>query len=130
VDTNILNGAYLGRKTDMDCLRYLYSLQGKRLYISALTIGQFVAFFQNRKWTNEKIKNTVKYIATKFNIVEFNSMDLEYSLSLPYSDMEDAIQFAISAKVKCYYFVTNDKGFSEILDVDVLKSKEIRAIRK
>ena len=39
VDTNVLNGFYLNRTADVECLRYLYSLKGKRLFISSLSIG-------------------------------------------------------------------------------------------
>ena len=40
VDTNVLNGFYLNRETDVRCLKYLFSLKGKKLFISSLSIGQ------------------------------------------------------------------------------------------
>ena len=45
VDTNVLIGAYSGDaryQTDSDCLHYLYTIVGKRLYISTLSLAQFV----------------------------------------------------------------------------------------
>ena len=52
VDTNVLVGAYSGDaryQKDIDCLHYLYSLTGKRLYISALSVAQLISVYQKRR---------------------------------------------------------------------------------
>jgi len=41
--------------TDYDCLHYLYSIVGKRLYISSLSVAQLISVYQKRK-TNEEIR--------------------------------------------------------------------------
>ena len=49
VDTNVLVGGYSGDarfQKDADCLHYLYSLTGKRLYISTLSVAQLISMFQ------------------------------------------------------------------------------------
>ena len=129
VDTNVLNGAYLNKPADVECLQYLFSLNGKRLFISSLSIGQFVAFFQKR-FTNEKIKEIIRYFFTKFTIVEFNDQDIQKSLLFEYSDLEDVMQYVVGTKLKCFYFVSNDKHFATFLNVSALKSSEIRSIKK
>ena len=129
IDTNVLNGFYLNRTTDVKCLKYLFSLKGKRLFISSLSIGQFVAFFQ-KKYTNDKIKEIVRYLFTKFTIIEFNEQDIQKTLNQNYSDMEDTIQYVIGTKMKCFYFVTNDKQFSVFWNIKALKSSEIRTIER
>ena len=129
VDTNVLNGYYLNITADVECLRYLFSLKGKKLFISSLTIGQFVAFFQKRL-TNDKVKENIRYLSTKFTIVEFGERDINKSLLFPYSDMEDTIQYVIGTKMKCFYFVTNDKGFSAFKNIKALKPSQIRNIEK
>ena len=129
IDTNVLNGFYLNRTTDVECLKYLFSLKGKRLFISSLSIGQFVAFFQ-KKYTNDKIKEIVRYLFTKFTIIEFNEQDIQKTLNQNYSDMEDTIQYVIGTKMKCFYFVTNDKQFSVFWNIKALKSSEIRTIER
>jgi hypothetical protein len=40
VDTNVLIGWWVGNKDDVNCIKYLFSLRGKRLYTSALSIAQ------------------------------------------------------------------------------------------
>jgi len=127
VDTNVLNGYYLNIAADVECLKYLYSLKGKRLFISSLTIGQFVAFFEKRL-TNDKIKEIIRYLFTKFTIIDFGEKDIQKSLLFQYSDMEDTIQYVIATKLKCYYFVTNDKGFSTFRNIEAIKSVQIRNI--
>lgn len=129
VDTNVLNGFYLGRTTDTECLKYLFSLKGKKLFISSLSIGQLIAFF-NKKFTNNKIKSIVNYLFTKFSVIEFNDQDIKKSLMYDYSDMEDTIQYVIGTKLKCFYFITNDKHFKIFRNISVLKSTEIRKIKK
>jgi len=129
VDTNVLNGYYLNITADVECLKYLYSLKGKRLFISSLTIGQFVAFFQKRL-TNDKVKEIIRYLSTKFTIVEFGEQDVQKSLTFPYSDLEDTIQYVIGTKMNCYYFVTNDKGFSTFMNIKAVKPAQIRIIKK
>ena len=129
VDTNVLNGYYLNRTADLECLKYLFSLKGKKLFISSLSIGQFVAFFQ-KKFTNDMIKEIVRYLFTKFTIIEFCEKDIQKSLLYDYSDMEDTIQYVIGTKMKCFYFVTNDKQFTTFRNISVLKSSEVRKIKK
>ena len=129
VDTNVLNGFYLNRTADVECFKYLFSLKGKRLFISSLSIAQFVAFFQ-KKYTNDKIKDIIRYLFTKFTVIEFGEQDIQKSLVQNYSDMEDTIQYVIGTKVKCFYFVTNDKHFSAFWNIKALKPSEIRNIER
>jgi len=129
VDTNVLNGFYLNRIDDVECLKYLFSLKGKRLFISSLSIAQFAAFFEKRL-TNEKIKDTIRYLFTKFTIIEFGEQDILKSLFFDYGDIEDTIQYVIGTKLKCFYFVTNDKQFSTFWNIKALKSSEVRNIKK
>ena len=129
VDTNILNGFYLNKAADVECLRYLYSLKEKKLFISSLSVGQLVAFF-HKKLANDKIKETVRYLFTKFTVIEFNEQDIQESLLYDFQDLEDTIQYVVGKKMKCYYFVTNDKYFTAFRNISVLKSSEVRKIRK
>jgi len=129
VDTNVLNGYYLNRTADVECLKYLFSLKGKRLFISSLSIGQFVAFFE-KKFSNDKIKDIIRYLFTKFTIIEFGEQDIKKSLFFNYGDLEDTLQYVIGTKLKCFYFVTNDKHFSAFWNIKSLKSTEIRNIKK
>jgi predicted nucleic acid-binding protein len=59
VDTNVLVGGYSGDarfKRDEACLHYLYSLAGKRLYISSLSVAQLISTFQKKKKNDEIIR--------------------------------------------------------------------------
>ena len=129
VDTNVLNGFYLNRTADVECFRYLFSLKGKRLFISSLSIAQFVAFFQKR-FSNDKLIDIIRYLFTKFTVIEFNEQDIQKSLLYNYVDIEDTIQFVVGTKMKCFYFVTNDKHFSAFWNIKALKPTEIRNIKK
>ena len=129
IDTNVLNGYYLNRVADVNCLNYLYSLKGKQLYLSSLSIGQFVAFF-HKKFTDDNIKRIIRFLITKFTIIEFSEQDIQKSLQYNFSDLEDTLQYVIGTKLKCFYFVTNDKHFSAFLNIKALKPSEIRSINR
>ena len=129
VDTNVLNGVYLNRTADVECFKYLFSLKGKKLFISSLSMGQVVAFF-HKKFTNDKLKDIVRYLFTKFTVIEFGEQDIEKSLHYNYADLEDTIQYVIGTKMKCFYFITNDKHFSIFRNIRALKPSEIRNIKK
>jgi predicted nucleic acid-binding protein len=129
IDTNVLNGVYLNKKADVDCLQYLFSLKGKKLFISSLSIAQFVAFF-HKKFSNDKIRDIIRYFFTKFTIIEFNDKDIQKSLLYDYFDLEDTIQYVVGTKLKCFYFITNDKHFATFLNINALKPSEVRSIKK
>ena len=72
VDTNVLVGGYSGNvrfQKDADCLHYLYSLTGKRLYISTLSVAQLISTFQKKR-TNEEITDIVRDLQHRFMVIE------------------------------------------------------------
>ena len=101
---------------------------GQQLFVSSLSIAQFVSVFQKKK-TNDEIKKFVRNILTKFTVINFGSQDIENSLNLEGTDMEDNIQYVISSKLNCFYFVTNNKkDYNRFFNIRVLSPKEIRVI--
>ena len=130
VDTNVIIGAFANNENDKNCLQYLFSLKGKKLYISSLSIAQFVAVFQ-KKTTAEDLLKKVKYLLTKFNIVSFTEKDIQESLSEKSPDFEDNIQFTICRKVKCQHFITNNiKDYSGYFLLNILKPSQVRKINQ
>lgn len=135
VDTNVLIGYFAGLEKDKKCLDYLFSTKiqkkKKRLYISSLSIAQFVATFQRRKVSDEKIRKQIKYYQTKFNVIEFTEKDVDEALKFDIIDMEDAIQFILGKKVKCLYYITNNiKDYKDIDNIILVKpSQEVAKIK-
>lgn len=130
VDTNVLVGAWAGFRDDEFCLRYLFSLKGKQLYISTLSIAQFVSIFQKRR-TPDEIRKHVKYLQTKFHIVSFTEKDVNSAMSGDAADLEDHIQYTLCAKVKCQHFITNNiKDYTGYTLLDVLKPDKCRKINQ
>lgn len=128
VDTNVLVGAWSGKPDDERCLKYLFALKGKRLFISTLSIAQFVSIFQKKRNTAE-IRAQVKYLQTKFNLVGFVEKDVDEALSENAADIEDSIQYTLSRKVRCLHFVTNNiKDYTGFFLLNVLKPSQIRQI--
>lgn len=90
VDTNVLIGWKAGIEDDKNCLKYLFSLQGKLLYTSSLSIAQFVSVFQKTLKNNE-IRKAVNALLAKFDIISFTEKDIADSLEIDNRDMEDNI---------------------------------------
>ncbi|GHT26626.1 hypothetical protein AGMMS4957_22080 [Bacteroidia bacterium] len=130
VDTNVLIGAYAGKQSDLNCLNYLFSLTGKQLFASSLSIAQCVSVFQKRK-TNAEIKTFVRNLLSKFTIISFEKNDIIESLDIDKADMEDNIQYVLSRKLKCFFFVTNNKkDYTDFLNIKTLNSPNIRLIKR
>ncbi|MBE6256384.1 MAG: type II toxin-antitoxin system VapC family toxin [Prevotella sp.] len=133
VDTNVLVGGYSGDtryQKDYDCLHYLFSLIGKKLYISSLSVAQLVSVFQKKK-TNEEITHIVLDLEQRFNIIDFTIKDIEAALVETGADIEDNIQFVLAKKLKCYIVVTNNyKDYRFLQGIEVLRPAKIRQIPK
>ena len=129
VDTNVLIGAFSDKQHDRKCLDYLFSLKGKYLFISALSVAQLVSVFQKRK-TNHGIKDIVRFLIAKFTIIEFSEIDIKNSLHFDFPDMEDNIQYIISKKMKCAHFVTNNRKDYMSFDLNVILPRKIRSINQ
>ena len=131
VDTNVLIGAYSGDaryQTDSDCLHYLYSIVGKRLYISTLSVAQLISVYQKKK-TNEEIARIVRDLQHRFNIVNFTSNDIDAALEETGADIEDNIQFVLAKKQKCLIIVTNNyKDYRSFRSIRAIMPSRVRII--
>ena len=100
VDTNVLVGGYSGDakfQKDDDCLHYLFSLTGKRLYISSLSVTQLISVYQKKK-SNEEITAVVRDLQHRFNIIDFTAKDIDAALKETGADIEDNVQFVLAKK--------------------------------
>ena len=130
IDTNVLIGAYSDNETDKRCLHYLYSLRGKRLFISSLSVAQLVSVFQKKK-INKEIKQIIQDLLNKFTVISFVQKDIENAMRLEYSDMEDSIQYEICSKFKCGFFITNNiKDYRVFTNINVIRPLKIRIIEQ
>lgn len=130
VDTNILIGAFLGNKTDENCLKFLFSLKDKVCFVSSLSIAQFAAFFQKHKLKkSQELKKIIEKFLSKYEIVSFTKSDIQNAFSLKGKDIEDNFQFQLCKKTKCFCIVTNNKKDFQMFEVPVLTPKNIKNIK-
>ena len=133
VDTNVLVGGYSGDaryQNDAECLHYLYSLAGKRLYISSLSVAQLISTFQKRK-SNEEIINIVRDLQHRFIIIDFTNNDINAAISATGDDIEDNVQYVLAKKQKCRIIITNNyKDYRAFQSVQVFKPTNVRRIPK
>lgn len=131
VDTNVLIGGYsedVRYQRDYDCLHYLFSLTGKKLYISSLSVAQLISVYQKKK-TNQEIVRVVHDLEQRFNIIDFTRKDIDAALVETGADIEDNVQFVLAKKQKCYIVVTNNyKDYRFLQGIVVLKPEKIRKI--
>lgn len=131
VDTNVLVGGYSGDsrfQKDADCLHYLYSLTGKKLYISTLSVAQLISMYQKKK-TNNEIVRIVHELQHRFNIIDFTNRDIDAALVETGGDIEDNVQFVLAQKQKCSIIVTNNyKDYRLFYNISVVKPDGVRTI--
>ena len=131
VDTNVLVGGYSGDarfQKDTDCLHYLYSLTGKRLYVSTLSVAQLISMFQKKK-KNDEIVRIVRDLQHRFTIIDFTARDIDAALVENGSDIEDNVQYVLARKQKCSIIITNNfKDYRLFFNVRVIKPERVRTI--
>lgn len=131
VDTNVLVGGYSDDarfQKDADCLHYLYSLTGKRLYVSALGVAQLISMFQKKK-KNEEIVRIVRDLQHRFTVIDFAARDIDSALIENGGDIEDNVQYVLARKQKCSIIITNNfKDYRLFFNVRVIKPERVRTI--
>ena len=131
VDTNVLVGGYSGDarfQKDEDCLHYLYSLTGKRLYISSLSVAQLISMFQKKK-KNDEIVRIVRDLQHRFTIIDFTNRDIDAALVETGADIEDNVQYVLARKQKCSSIITNNfKDYRLLPSIRAVRPERIRAI--
>ena len=131
VDTNVLVGGYSGDarfQKDSDCLHYLYSLTGKRLYVSALSVAQLISMFQKKKKNNEIVR-IVRDLQHRFTVIDFAARDIDSALIENGGDIEDNVQYVLARKQKCSIIITNNfKDYRLFFNVRVIRPERVRTI--
>lgn len=131
VDTNVLVGGYSGDarfQKDEACLHYLYSLTGKRLYISSLSVAQLISMFQKKK-KNEEIVRIVRDLQHHFTIIDFTNCDIDAALVETGADIEDNVQYVLARKQKCSSIITNNfKDYRLLPSIRAVRPERVRAI--
>jgi predicted nucleic acid-binding protein len=138
VDTNVLVGGYSGNarfQKDADCLHYLYSLTGKRLYISTLSVAQLISTYQKKR-TNEEITDIVRDLQHRFMVIDFTGKDIDAALVETGADIEEddgehqsSVQFVLAKKQKCRIVVTNNyKDYRMMPGIQVFRPTEVRRL--
>lgn len=130
VDTNVLVGGYSDDarfQKDADCLHYLYSLKGKRLYISSLSVAQLISMFQKKK-KNDEIISIVRDLRHRFNVIDFAARDIDAALIETGGDIEDNVQYVLARKQKCSIVITNNfKDYRLFFNLRVIKPERVRS---
>lgn len=133
VDTNVLIGGYSGDprfQKDAACLHYLYSLTGKKLYISALSVAQLISTFQKKK-SNDEIRHIVRELQHRFNVINFTAKDINEALNETGADIEDNVQYVLAMKQKCRIIITNNyKDYRLMMWIEATSPEKVRIIAK
>ena len=133
VDTNVLIGGYSGDprfQKDAACLHYLYSLTGKKLYISTLSVAQLISTFQKKK-SNDEIRRIVRELRHRFNVISFTASDIDEALNETGADIEDNVQYVLAMKQKCRIIITNNyKDYRLLLWIEATSPEKVRIIAK
>lgn len=149
---NVLVGGYSGDarfQKDEACLHYLYSLTGKRLYISSLSVAQLISTFQKGgvpetneclvegdQKKNDEIVRIVRDLQHRFNVIDFAARDIDAALVETGGDIEEddgehqsSVQYVLARKQKCSIIVTNNfKDYCLFFNVRVIKPERVRSI--
>jgi predicted nucleic acid-binding protein len=111
-------------------IRYLRSNPTAQLYVASMSVVQVVATLSKRaRFTPVEIDAEVKRILAQYRIVDLTEKDLQTAQTVAGGDWEDAVQYALSQKMRCFYIVTeNVKDFRSFANVTVVHPNRIRLV--
>ncbi|GHT43490.1 hypothetical protein AGMMS49965_17380 [Bacteroidia bacterium] len=73
----------------------------------------------------------VHYLLSKFTVLSFTDKDIEDSLGIEGTDMEDNIQYVISREFNCLHFTTNNKkDYNRFYILNIIAPTQIRVIKR
>lgn len=131
IDTNVFIGCFRDIKADVAAIDYLFKLRNYELYTSTLAISQTISTLQGKRKSVEhrqNIKEYIKRIMHKANVIGFASADIDKALSMENTDLEDNIQFVLGKKMSCYTYVTNNIKDFKYNTISVVSPAHIRSI--
>ena len=139
VDTNVLVDYYTGQDSAISCLKYLFSTsQKENLFTSTLALVQTVSQLQKKNTqrkrkaiTKEKVIEYLKFLFSKFTIIDLTQKDILDSYLLKGNDVEDNVHYVVSQKLKCKRIITrNIKDYAQYPDLEALSPDNIKLIKK
>lgn len=136
LDTNVLINDFFYRykqkkesKYSSIAIQFLKANPKITLYIASFSLIQLVSTLDKAKVSKTDIAIELKRIISRYKLVDLTANDFQKALGIDYKDTEDAIQYTLCRKVRCFYIVTeNIKDFSLFKFVTTIKPKHIRKI--
>lgn len=95
---------------------------GARFYISYLSVANFA--YIARKTERNNLYSYISTICRLFNVVRNDAEQIEFALSLGFSDFEDALQYAAAIGAGCEYIITRNKKDFEKSDLKIMSARE------
>jgi len=114
VDTNVLINYCTGQKSDVDCLKYIFSKRRKEvLFTSTLALVQTISKLQTKTksrkaFTTKETKQKINELASKFTILDLSMNDVQEALISDNKDIEDSVHYFLSQKAKSNVILTNN----------------------
>lgn len=136
LDTNVLINDFFYRykqkkesRYSSIAIQFLKANPKITLYIASFSLIQLVSTLDKAKVSKTDIAIELKRIISRYKLVDLTASDFQKALAIDYKDTEDAIQYTLCRKVRCFYIVTeNIKDFSLFKFVTTIKPKHIRKI--
>lgn len=136
LDTNVLINDFFYRykqrkesKYSSMAIQFLKANPKITLYIASFSLIQLISTLDKAKVSKNDINLEVSRIISRYKLIDLTANDFQKALSIESKDTEDAIQYTLCRKVRCFYIVTeNIKDFNLFKFVTTIKPKHIRKI--
>ncbi len=136
LDTNVLINDFFYRykqrkesKYSSMAIQFLKANPKITLYIASFSLIQLISTLDKAKVPKNDINLEVSRIISRYKLIDLTANDFQKALSIESKDTEDAIQYTLCRKVRCFYIVTeNIKDFNLFKFVTTIKPKHIRKI--
>lgn len=136
IDTNVLINDFFYRelkrpsgKQATDALTFLAARKRYELFVASFSIVQVLSTLTKARIREDLVRAEINRLLTSYTLVSFGKSDIENALTLPGADLEDAFQYEVSQKMRCFAIVTdNTKDYRPFANVVVVKPRQIRQL--
>ena len=136
LDTNVLINDFFYRKRQKEsgklahlAVQFLKSKPKVTLHVASFSLVQLISTLDRSKVTPIEIADEISRILSRFKLVDLSAKDFTDALKITHKDTEDALQYTLCRKVRCFYLVTdNIKDFKDFRLIAPIKPKAVRSM--
>ena len=136
IDTNVLINDFFYRYNERNqsksasiAVQFLRAKPKVNLYVASFSLVQLISTLDRAKVPHSQITKEISRLLGRFKLIDLTAKDFESISKTTISDIEDALQYTLCRKPRCFYIITdNVKDFRGLLNIVAIRPKYTRKV--